>query len=147
MGLPVPEPKDDEFGVYGKHLAKGTQMERKWYPGYQGKTSKGEFVVIRKTERGYLVHYISGPWEDKWIDMPERIGGESKTIEGLRLGKEQKEKLLDSFYTEYPERYNTAYNIIYRYTGKEPTTESVCSYLRDEFPAEFQLILSKFLES
>lgn len=122
-------------------------QSRQWSPGYKGKTEKGEFVVLRGTSTGYLVEYTSGPWEGKFIDMPKEIGGATKTVEGLRLSKEEKENFLDMFYNEFPSKYKFIYDRLYYIRNIEPTTSSVLQLIRDEFPVETQMTLNIYLQS
>lgn len=119
-------------------------MVREWYPGYRGKTQKGEFVVLRLTDGGYLVEYVSGPWEGKEIVMPRETGAEAHEIESLRLTKTQKDELLDVFYDEFPKEFDSLYNHLSRLTGREPTTGGMIEVLRDEYPPLFQIALNKY---
>jgi len=122
------------------------QTERNWYPGHTGETSKGEFIVLRSTDYGYLVKYTSGPWENKRITMPKVIGSPSHELETLKLPKDQKEKLLNIFYDEFPHEYNNLYRFLYRIEIREPTTVHMIEILRNEYPPLFQITLSKYFE-
>lgn len=110
---------------------------RDWQSGHRGKTAKGDFIVLRATPRGYLVQYTSGEWEGKFIQMPRAVGKQTHTMEGLKLSLEDKEAFLDLFYDIYPEAFNNTF-----YEGI--TTSKMVTYLRDDYPAPFEMVLQKF---
>lgn len=117
---------------------------RRWYPGFRGKNPKGEFVVLRRTEGGYVVQYESGSWRGKIITMPEAVGDPTHELETLNLTKDQKEEVLDLFYNEYSKEYDSIYNYLLHTTNKEPTTIGMIEVLRFEYPPLFQVILNKY---
>jgi len=120
--------------------------ERKWTVGELYKSPKGEFLVLRTTPTGYLVEYRSGEWKGTFIDMPRMVGEELKTIEGLKLEKEEQEKLLDTFFDEFPQEYQHIYSYLGGNRGEEPSTESMVTILRDTYPPLFQQALNKYLD-
>ena len=121
-------------------------MVREWYPGFRGKTEKGDFIVLRLTDKGYLVEYTSGPWEGKYITMPREIGAKTHEVESLKLTKDQKEDLLDIFYKEFPWEYDTLHNFLLKTTGREPTTNGMAEVLRNQYPPLFQIALNRFFQ-
>lgn len=121
-------------------------VERHWLPGFRGKTPKGEFVVLRVADEGYLVEYVSGPWEGKHIVMPKTIGAQTHELESLRLTSDQKEKLLDVFYGEFPKEFENLFNYFYNTTGKAPKTVVMIKVLEEEYPPLFQIALNKFFQ-
>ena len=141
MGMPVPEEKEPVI----QRVKVGSK--RNWFPGMAGHTDKGDFVVLRSTKSGWLVQYTSGEWDGKFIEMPSEVAGKTKAMESLRMKKEDKEKLLDMFYNDYPQEYTGVYNLLYRYSKNEPTTDAVMNLIREDYPPLFQLILNKFLQS
>ena len=119
-------------------------MVRSWSPGYKGKTSQGDFTVIRQTPKGFLVQYTSGPWVDKFITMPKEIGAKTHEMEELKLSKSQKEEVLDIFYEDFPKELESQYNRLWNITDQEPSTSGLINILRSEYPPLFQTSLNKF---
>ena len=120
--------------------------ERKWEAGELYKSPKGEFLVLRSTPTGYLVEYRSGKWAGKFIDMPKVAGEKITTVEGLKLKKEEQEKLLDVFYDEYTAEFNSIYSHLGGNRGVIPTTASMVILLRETYPPLFQQALNKYLD-
>ena len=121
-------------------------MTREWYPGFRGATSKGEFVVLRRTDQGFLVQYTSGEWSGKYINMPKETWAQSHEVESLKLSKAKKQDFLDSFYKDYSFEFDSMYNQQERLTGQEPSTESMIEILKNAYPPLFQLALNKFFQ-
>lgn len=128
-------------------LAPQPKEPREWQIGQRNKTAMGAFIVIRRTNKGFLVQYTSGPWEGKYIEMPAVQGKPTKTIEGLRLNKSQKEEFLDLFYKEFPKVYDSIFYNLNRQTGKPPLTDEMATSLRTNFPVEFQMTLDKYFST
>lgn len=121
-------------------------MERDWYPGYKSSTAKGEFVVVRSTDKGYLVEYLSGLWVGKFIEMPKEVGKKTQAMESLKLSSEKKNDFLDKFYDEFPQEYQSIFNYLDRLHSHTPSTDETIVVLREEHPPLFQLVLNKFLQ-
>lgn len=119
---------------------------REWYPGYREQSKFGEFTVIRTTDEGYLVEYVSGPWIGKFITMPREVGAPVHTLEDLHLKKDQQEEVLDIFYNDFSREFDSLYNYLYRTSNQEPTTTRMIGILREEYPPLFQIVLNKYFQ-
>ena len=117
--------------------------ERRMLVGQTGKTGKGTFKVLRETQDGYVIEYISGEWEGKHLKMPKTIGEtpSKMRLESLRLSKDEMNRFLDLFYEEFRQEYN---HVHYSFKEDIPTTKQMFEALRNEYIPLFQIILGKF---
>ena len=110
--------------------------EREWYSGYKGETNKGIFVVLKEKSDGFVVQYLSGPWEGKFILIPKAIGKEFHDLETLKLTKKQQDKFLDIFYDLFPRDYKDAWH-------ENITSSKMIKVLKDKHPNLFSPVLGK----
>jgi len=112
-------------------------MEREWYPGYKGKTSKGGFLVLKENPESFLVQYTSGEWKGRFVSMPKIVGEKVSKAGFPELTKKQQEKFLDLFYSKYPDLYEELWH-------EGITTRKMVSLIEEEHPNLFELVFREF---
>ena len=121
-------------------------MRREWSIGETGETAKGKFAVKSKSDRGYMVEYISGDWKGKRILMPWIKREPHHELETLNLSPEEGDKLLDIFYQDFSREYELLHRYLERVNQTVPGTAEMIELIREELPGLLQISLEKYLQ-